>query len=94
MVENLICSLTYITSNKNNVLNIYPNPVQTDLFIDHKALSPFNYSIYAINSAIALQEGKVFGEKSKINVALLPKGVYIIKFTIDGTTVFHKFIKE
>jgi hypothetical protein len=75
-------------------INIYPNPVQTDLFIDHNALSPFNYSIYAINSAIALQEGKVFGEKSKINVALLPKGVYIIKFTIDGTTVFHKFIKE
>jgi sugar lactone lactonase YvrE len=75
-------------------LSVYPNPVLNELFVEYNALSSVYYSIYALNSAVVLKEGILNADKSKIDVTVLPKGVYIITFNLEGALISRKFIKD
>lgn len=79
-----ILATNEITKNK---INIYPNPVKSDLNISGLN-SKQNFQIYSINGKL-VKKGET-NSQTNINVSTLVKGVYILKL---GDQNF-KFIKE
>ena len=81
-------------------INIYPNPVKDELYIDIPFFEKMEYlknveicdltgrTVGALR-AMPLQEGN-----ATINVSALPSGVYFVKITTDNGIVTKKFIKE
>lgn len=58
-------------------LKIYPNPVEKDLFVEWKELSPQNYSIYDILGK-KVKTGILNNGQNKIEVIDLNKGKYVL----------------
>lgn len=70
-------------------IDIYPNPVSTQLFVEYpKSINTLNYSIYNTQGN-KLLNGKL--EKS-IDVSMLKNGIYIIRFERQNGVVTKKFI--
>ena len=97
-------SINYGTTGIDNVLadkiNIYPNPVRDELFID---IPFFEKMEYLKNVEICDLSGRTVGAlratplqagNANINVQSLPSGVYFIKITTDKGIVTKKFIKQ
>lgn len=80
-----------------NVLAIYPNPVKDQLYL------VTNTPVNAATVRISNTNGKVVyvqqfeniqaGEKNKVNVAALAKGVYYLEFVTNNSKQSMKFIK-
>lgn len=84
--------------NSTTMLNVYPNPVRSELHIDIKnTLSQPIKNIEVVNVM-----GKVVAHiipndptgKIKINVAKLPKGIYFVSIVTDNTIMKSEFIKK
>jgi hypothetical protein len=70
-------------------LKIYPNPVETTLYIAGLTSSSI-VSIYSITGALVLQQ--VVTET--IDVSSLDKGMYFVKIESEGEKIVQKFIKR
>ncbi len=86
-VKNVLA--TSEVSKGNDMVTIYPNPVQNILNIQSKN-TVIKAEIYDANGRI-ISSASVTG--SSINVSELTKGNYIIKLFTKDKTVTHKFIK-
>jgi hypothetical protein len=77
--------------NKDNPLQVYPNPAHTELNIElYSNLQKCDIEIY--NSTGQLMMKKT--NKKKINISLLTAGVYVVKVKLDDEYFTTKFIKE
>lgn len=74
----------------NNNINIYPNPVKTELKIDFEKGSQFN--IQNLSGQIVFTGDLT--ESSVIQTSHLSTGVYLIKFQMGKTFEYKKFVKE
>ncbi len=70
-------------------LKIYPNPVETTLYITGFASSSI-VSIYSITGALVLQQVAT----ETIDVSALDKGMYFVKIESEGEKTVQKFIKR
>ncbi|STD05580.1 DUF7619 domain-containing protein [Chryseobacterium carnipullorum] len=86
-VKNVLA--TSEVSKGNDMVTIYPNPVQNILNIQSKN-TVIKAEIYDANGRMIIS-ASVTG--SSINVSELTKGNYIIKLFTKDKTVTHKFIK-
>lgn len=78
-----------ILEHETNVVNLYPNPVKSVLFINMDNLEFTTVEIYDTKSTLVYQ-----GSNKKINVAKLPKGIYFVKVILkDYTYTIKKIIK-
>lgn len=79
------------TSNyTQNVIKIYPNPVNTTLYIANSN-TPLNIQIFDCTGKL------VFGEKginNKLNIQHLNKGLYILKVEKNGHENYQRFFKH
>jgi len=84
-------SLVGVRSLSNvNKVQLYPNPVQTELTISKIAVANSKVSVYnAVGQK--LMEKTANGTQAKFDVANLRKGMYFVRFS-DGSS--QKFIKE
>jgi hypothetical protein len=84
-------SATKVNQIKNaNSVQVYPNPVQTELTVSKIAVSNSKVSIY--NSVgQRLMEKTASGDQAKFDVSNFRKGMYFVRFS-DGTST--KFIKQ
>ncbi len=79
-----------VLSNSKNKVQLYPNPVQTELKVSH--ISPANSKVSIYNSfGEKLIEKTVSGTQAKFDVSHLRKGLYFARFE-DGRS--EKFIKQ
>lgn len=72
----------------NNQLAIYPNPTKGDIFFKYKNVK--NIELYDLS-------GKKLNIKitnNKMDLSVLPKGVYMIHYTLNDGTVFSKKIRK
>ncbi len=77
--------------NLNDEFKIYPNPVQNKLFIQHKRLKDFNYTINDIQGRVVLCGRNTYASSTNaIDVSDLATGIYIVK--VDG--VSKKILKK
>ena len=73
-------------------LSIYPNPVTDILNINYAGLQIDYLEIVDMNGQIVMRENNLTGES--IPVAHLPKGIYLLRTTIDGKSIVSKFTKR
>ena len=77
------------TVNNNNIIKIYPNPVNNKLYISGNSS---NYSIEVI-SLLGQNLMKV-NNTNVVDLSLLNEGVYLVKIEVSGTTSTFKIIKQ
>ncbi len=76
-------------------LNIYPNPVQTDLNFSISNNTVTGYSIYNLNGILQLSQTITPTSTGTINVANLTNNTYILRLNIStGQQVSIHFIKN
>jgi len=95
MYEEADTALVTITSartlaNVKSKVQLYPNPVQTELTISKIAVANSKVSVYNTVGQ-KLMEKTANGTQAKFDVAILRKGMYFVRFA-DGTS--EKFIKK
>ena len=78
------------TVNKEDKLNIYPNPA-TDFLNVTKVSSKAKYAIYSLDGKL-VSNGNL--TDNKVAVSKLEKGVYVITIEDNGKTAQSKFIKK
>jgi myo-inositol-hexaphosphate 3-phosphohydrolase len=71
---------------KNSKLSIYPNPVTNNEFYISGIMKKETIQIYDLNGKL-IQVVKNVGNKEKVNLTKLPKGVYIIKTQGKSTKI-------
>ncbi len=75
-------------------LNIYPNPVASDLIIENENVISEAY-IYSSNGQMVKSVLNINSNKTQINVSDLNDGLYLINvITIDNKVINSSFIKE
>ncbi|MCL2027484.1 MAG: choice-of-anchor D domain-containing protein, partial [Bacteroidales bacterium] len=68
----------------HSVVHVYPNPVANELFV--QAEQPIQtIQILNLSGQIAMQQ---FGDKTSIDVGILPRGTYIVRIVFDDGSVF------
>ncbi len=75
----------------DNAILIYPNPTQTELYVDIKSFSR-KVEIEIFNSIGQLMQRT--SNTTKLNVASFSKGIYTIKVKLDRNSYVEQFIKE
>ncbi|RLD50038.1 MAG: hypothetical protein DRI94_09720 [Bacteroidetes bacterium] len=92
-------TVTAATSSVSNIsdknINIYPNPVKTDFFID---FTSFNFK--NIQSELYNSEGKRIKSftlkeaNSLINISDIPSGIYFLKIRTNNNLFIRKIVKK
>lgn len=83
-----------ITENGNPVLKLYPNPVESDLFIDSdENLSGTEVSVYDLQNRMVMQ-ANLAQRPWKIPVDELPPGSYFLFFQTNLDLYHARFVKE
>jgi len=73
-----------------NQLQIFPNPVRNELFIQSE-LQIKKVEIYSLTGALMMIENNFV---EKISVSALPRGIYLLKVHTDKGVIASKFVKE
>lgn len=81
-----------VTDHPEPSLDIYPNPVQDQLTIQHSAAMN-NIQIFDVYGKL-LQSEEVDGSSISLNVSGLASGTYLIRITDDQNVMVRKFIKR
>lgn len=87
-------NFTGISEPQKNQLNLYPNPVLDELFVQTTIKEPSQFKIYNIRGELVFC-GKHNDETIPIKLTHLNKGMYFIEFIgSDNTLILHsKFLK-
>jgi len=86
-------TLNSVDFEKNNLMRVYPNPVQENLFFDlPDSLSPSDVILYDISGKL-IRSFRYEG-KNNVKVGDLKSGVYIVKFVSKDEILNFKFIKK
>ena len=81
-----------VVDNPKPCLDIYPNPVQDQLTIQHSTAMN-RVQIFDIYGKL-LQSEELDGTSTSLNVSGLASGTYIVRITDDQNVVVRKFIKK
>jgi hypothetical protein len=72
---------------------LYPNPVTDAIFIHQKTESrKLNYRLFDLKG-FNLLSGESFVQKTRIEMATLEHGIYLLEINIDGQTFHQKIVK-
>lgn len=85
--------MNIITNEKNELIKIFPNPVNNILIINCEDIRETTMQIINMIGECVLQQ-KLNSEVNEINVSLLAKGMYIIKLNGKNYTEQKKLTKE
>jgi hypothetical protein len=96
MPDLFVVTLGTTTNTKGNdadaAVNIYPNPVEADLYIHHPWTTVNLVEIVDLSGKTVFRETNF--SASSINVSELNTGFYLLKLTNNGQTVTRRFIKK
>ncbi|HET8962605.1 MAG TPA: T9SS type A sorting domain-containing protein, partial [Chitinophagales bacterium] len=80
--DTLISGVTYSNEIKN-AITIYPNPASEYIIISGEINAGALLKIYSADGRVVLQE-KINTTNTKVNISILPSGVYVIQLIEDG----------
>jgi len=84
---------TSVNAIRKNEITIYPNPVDDFIMISMPAQKRLNVSI-TDNSGKVIFKHPDFPGNEKLNVGILPRGIYFLKADgYDGYSTYRKFVK-
>ncbi len=73
---------------------MYPNPVESELFIHSKATNITALEIYSLSGQLISNQYTTKNDINTINVLDLKSGVYLVKIISDNGTVVKRIIKQ
>ena len=83
--------------NENNVMNenivVSPNPATNYLTIKSGIIQPFTFQLYNMQGT-ALLAGKTSNTQTELNVANLPRGLYVLKIITNNQSVAKKIVLQ
>jgi len=87
----LSVSAEEIVKDKEDRVNIYPNPAHRAFYIKQES---FEYTSFELmdSSLKLLDKGKITNQNERINVSHLPPGLYLLRLNADGLGVANKKI--
>lgn len=89
-----IHDLTGISNNFEELpLQLYPNPATDYLTLKSGNPQSFTYQLYNMQGTLQ-HEGKTTNSQTEINVAYLPRGMYILKVVTEKQTVTKKVVLQ
>ncbi|WP_375578176.1 T9SS type A sorting domain-containing protein [Marivirga tractuosa] len=77
----------------NNALNIYPNPVEDNMFIELNDINSANVTIFTISGKF-IDSFEINSSQSEVEMSKYSKGTYLIKFESGKGSVTKRFIKQ
>ncbi len=83
----------FIADKKENLLEIYPNPVFINLKVTFKSEEPFNVKIYNHRGVLMVSE-LAENNPLTINVSDFENGFYFVKVVFEGETYMRRLIKN
>ena len=91
---NCYVSVPSITKSKE-LINLFPNPATNylTLNIDNVQLLPFNFQLYDMQGRLQLK-GKTSATQTEINVATLPRGLYVLKIITNQQIETKKIVLQ
>ncbi len=99
-VVSIVVTATSLNENKslNELVTIYPNPASQFLKININEMpsTDLKIEIYnSIGSSIKSISSNVFNSKDvNVDVSILPKGIYFVKFITKNSSTVKSFVKE
>ena len=75
------------------LINVYPNPVEDRLHINHRESKVEAIQMFNILGAIENVQIERSENESSINMSMLPAGIYFLKLKVDGKVITEKIIK-
>jgi PKD repeat protein len=96
--EGIVSSLQQETDSRQSVLQLYPNPVQSQLLISYKSGTNVsaNYTITDMLGHAYITERLLtdeYGIQKVISVSQLSAGLYILQLNLPGKVLQSRFIK-
>lgn len=93
---NNIISTNTDDQNVKNKTRVYPNPVNSELFLefDHAFFEGDDNIILYTLLGNQMYSSKIFSQQTRINISNYPKGIYILVVSIDGKSETYKILKE
>ncbi len=94
VIANGTATTTGVKAMVNNpAIQIFPNPTTDELTIK---MTQNAYNAFTITNSIGQQliQQPLTGTETKVNVSVLPSGLYYITFRGDNGTAVRKFVKE
>ncbi|MDD3740701.1 MAG: T9SS type A sorting domain-containing protein [Bacteroidales bacterium] len=90
-----LLSLGIIKKHETAVCNIYPNPAKDQISVMINLPEKFRYSLSNSNGNCLMKTYKkqYFNEPVKIDISMLPAGIYFIELTSQNCQIKSKFIK-
>ena len=93
MIDFTIALVVGLEGEIEEVINVYPNPFETEFVVDFSSSESFDYQIISAGGSQILEEG-VLQSNDKFGNDL-PVGVYILKLSNDsGKTSQVKLVKD
>ena len=95
-----ICDTTFFPARLSNTfsknkINLYPNPAQTSITIEHFSASPIIASIYSSLGQIMLNNTTLTEKKTSLDIRFLPAGIYsLILKDSNGVMQVMKLVRE
>ena len=82
--------------NYNYDANVYPNPTNSEVVLEMNDDALFENGTYSLFSSIGhkLHSSDINSRQTRINLLSYPKGIYILVYTINGSSKSFKIIKE
>lgn len=75
------------------LISLFPNPATNYLTIKSSITPPFTFQLYNLQGSLQ-KEGKVTASQIEINVADLPKGMYVLKVVSEKQTIAKKIVLQ
>jgi hypothetical protein len=92
---NLVCAPTDLKDGddtKNMI--VYPNPIEDILFVEGLNETDIQVQIYSLLGKPITVVSNYNDGKLKINLAELPKGIYILKLSTNNTNSTKRIVKD
>jgi len=80
----LVNSTEQVDVTLNEVFNIFPNPASSAFTVVSKFNEPVNIEIFDLSGQLLRTLNSVADELTRVEIAALPAGMYVIKFTTQG----------
>jgi pimeloyl-ACP methyl ester carboxylesterase len=76
------------------LISIYPNPCKDNLIIDANGLRDLRFEIYGIDGKILETTSQISGSIIKVDLSIIPKGVYLLRLFTNDQVVTKKIIRD
>lgn len=83
-------SFLHASEQKPLIMRVYPNPANEEIFIESDKTEKYSYELFDLTGKQTLK-GK-FQQRTRLDVHVIPTGLYFLHISASGQTTVHKIV--